>query len=181
MAAVREFPSYLAGYDQFFLSILFIGTLEEFFYPCFCHYFSVFFHPTHSWDVKHLVNKSFVLCGGTGIRTQDTWVSSPMRCPLHYGCAALMLSPKRLSFDHTEAQCFYHSMVVSAIPCRRMLACTRSAVATDGERHAGIIHSRKHPSAISYVWSDRFSDKFQSGSGGIRTQDPWIPSPTLYR
>ena len=92
-----------------------------------------------------------------------------------------MLSPKRLSFDHTEAQCFYHSMVVSAIPCRRMLACTRSAVATDGERHAGIIHSRKHPSAISYVWSDRFSDKFQSGSGGIRTQDPWIPSPTLYR
>ena len=102
-----------------------------------------------------------------------------------YLCAKVtrlkMLSPKRLSFDHTEAQCFYHSMVVSAIPCRRMLACTRSAVATDGERHAGIIHSRKHPSAISYVWSDRFSDKFQSGSGGIRTQDPWIPSPTLYR
>ena len=118
-------------------------------------------------------------------RERDSKPGSQFRtCALyHYSKVTRfkMLSPKRLSFDHTEAQCFYHSMVVSAIPCRRMLACTRSAVATDGERHAGIIHSRKHPSAISYVWSDRFSDKFQSGSGGIRTRDPWIPSPTLYR
>ena len=145
-------------------------------------FFSIF-HPTHLWESKYLVNKSFVLGGGGGARTQDLWVLSRTHYPLHYGDTAKMLSLKRLSFDHTEAQCFYHSMVVSAIPCRRMLACTRSAVATDGERHAGIIHSRKHPSAISYVWSDRFSDKFQSGSGGIRTRarDPWIPSPTLYR
>ena len=128
----------------------------------------------------HRIKNSFWKVEGAGFETGFS-VPKARALPLLQSYAVKMLSPKRLSFDHTEAQCFYHSMVVSAIPCRRMLACTRSAVATDGERHAGIIHSRKHPSAISYVWSDRFSDKFQSGSGGIRTRDPWIPSPTLYR
>ena len=127
------------------------------------------------------IKNYFLVLEAAGFETGNL-VPNARMLPLRQSYAVLkMLSPKRLSFNHTEAQCFYHSMVVSAIPCRRMLACTRSAVATDGERHAGIIHSRKHPSAISYVWSDRFSDKFQSGSGGIRTQDPWIPSPTLYR
>ena len=60
---------------------------EEFFYPCIVIIFQ-YFHPTHLWDSKYLVNKSFVLGGGGGARTQVLWVSSPTHYPLHYSDAA---------------------------------------------------------------------------------------------
>ena len=50
-------------------------------------FFSIF-HPTHLWDLKYLENRSFVLGGGGGTRTQDLWVVSRTHYPLHYGDAA---------------------------------------------------------------------------------------------
>ncbi len=54
-------------------------------------FFSIF-HPTHLWDLKYLVNKSFVLGGGGGTRTQDLWVLSRTHYPLHYGDAAFIIN-----------------------------------------------------------------------------------------